>query len=58
MGEHVNTETFRVRDLTVQRKNGTFATFVRIVGEILAPLRAFFDDTKHNYTRFNYLAAR
>jgi hypothetical protein len=55
MGEHVGTETFRVKDLTIQRKKGTFAAFVRIVAEILAPLRAFFDTTKHDYTRFNYL---
>ncbi len=43
------------RGLTVQRKWGTFAAFIRIVAEILAPLRAFFDTTKHDYTRFNYL---
>src|SRR2546426_158241 len=55
MGEHIGAETFRVKELTIQRKKGTFATFVRIVAEILAPLRAFFDATKHDYTRFNYL---
>ncbi len=55
MGEHVGAETFRVSDLTIQRKKGTFAAFVRIVVEILAPLREFFDTTKHDYTRFNYL---
>jgi [CysO sulfur-carrier protein]-S-L-cysteine hydrolase len=55
MGEHVGPDTFRVRELTVQRKGGTFAAFVRIVSEVLAPLCAFFDATKHDYTRFNYL---
>lgn len=55
MGEHVGVDTFRVRALTVQRKKGTFAAFVRIVSEILAPLRVFFDATKHDYRRFNYL---
>ncbi len=55
MGEHVGPDTFRVKDLTVQRKMGTFAAFIRIVAEILAPLRAFFDRTKHDYKRFNYL---
>src|SRR5438552_15517390 len=55
MGEHVGGSTFRVKDLTIQRKKGTFAAFVRIVAEILAPLREFFDTTKHDYTRFNYL---
>jgi [CysO sulfur-carrier protein]-S-L-cysteine hydrolase len=55
MGEHIGVDTFRVKRLTIQHKGGTFAAFVRIVAEILAPLRAFFDSTKHNYTRFNYL---
>jgi hypothetical protein len=55
MGEHVGPETFRIKELTIQRKKGTFAAFVRIVSEILAPLRAFFDSTKYDYTRFNYL---
>lgn len=55
MGEHVAEETFRAKEITVQRKRGTFAAFVRIVAEILAPLRAFFDVTKHDYTRYNYL---
>jgi hypothetical protein len=55
MGEHVGVDTFRVKELTIQRKGGTFAAFIRIVTEILAPLRAFFNSTKHDYTRFNYL---
>lgn len=55
MGEHVGPDTFRLKELTLQRKVGTFAAFVRIVGEILGPLRAFFEKTKHEYTRFNYL---
>jgi hypothetical protein len=55
MGEHVTTDTFRVKAITIQRKGGTFGAFVRIVAEIVAPLRTFFDATKHNYTKFNYL---
>jgi hypothetical protein len=55
MGEHVGPDVFRVKELTIQRKGGTFAAFVRIVSEILAPLRAFFESTKHDYTKFNYL---
>lgn len=55
MGEHIGRETFRVKELTIQRKGGTFARFIRMVEEIVAPLRAFFDATKHDYTRFNYL---
>jgi [CysO sulfur-carrier protein]-S-L-cysteine hydrolase len=55
MGEHIGPNKFRVKDLTIQRKGGTFATFVRLVSEILTPLRAFFESTKHDYTKFNYL---
>lgn len=55
MGEHVGPNTFRVKELTIQRKGGTFAAFVRIVSDILAPLRAFFESTRHEYTKFNYL---
>ena len=55
MGEHVGINTFRVKELTIQRKKGTFATFVRLVGEIVGPLRSFFQATNYNYTRFNYL---
>lgn len=55
MGEHIGSDTFSVKDLTVQRKGGTFAAFIRIVSEILEPLRAFFDITKHDYKRYNYL---
>ena len=55
MGEHVGPDTFRVKELTIQRKGGTFATFVRVVRSILGPLEAFFRATRHDYTRFNYL---
>jgi len=55
MGEHVGPGTFRVKKITVQLKGGTFAAFIRIVAEILAPLRTFFETTKHDYTRFNYI---
>ena len=55
MGEHVGADTFRVKELTVQRKGGTFAAFVRFVEEIIAPLRTFFHATNHDYTRFNYI---
>jgi [CysO sulfur-carrier protein]-S-L-cysteine hydrolase len=55
MGEHVGVDIFRVTDLTIQMKGGSFAAFVRIVDLIVAPLRAFFQATNHDYTRFNYL---
>jgi hypothetical protein len=55
MGEHVGLNTFRVKEITIQRKGGTFAAFIRIVADILAPLRAFFDSTRHQYTKYNYI---
>ncbi|MCX5973666.1 MAG: Mov34/MPN/PAD-1 family protein [Coprothermobacterota bacterium] len=55
MGAHIGPDAFRVKEITIQRKGGTFAAFIRMVEEILAPLLAFFDTTKHDYTRFNYL---
>jgi hypothetical protein len=55
MGEHVGPDTFRVKEITIQRIGGTFAAFIRLVEGILGPLRAFFEITNHDYSRFNYL---
>lgn len=55
MGEHVSEGVFRVKDLTVQRRGGTFASFMREVRAALAPLQRFFRHTGHDYTRYNYL---
>lgn len=55
MGEHLEQDIFRIKDLTIQTKGGTFATFVRVVQAIIAPLQAFFRATKHDYERFNYI---
>jgi hypothetical protein len=55
MGEHVGGDTFRIRDITVQLKGGTFARFVRLVEHIVGPLAGFFRSTNHDYTRFNYM---
>jgi [CysO sulfur-carrier protein]-S-L-cysteine hydrolase len=55
MGENISEAVFRVKDLTVQRRGGTFASFVREVGAALTPLRRFFRDTGQDYVRYNYL---
>lgn len=55
MGEYVADGVYRVCDLTIQRQGGTLASFVRVVREILAPLRRFFHRTGYNFTQFNYL---
>ncbi len=55
MGEHVAENVFRVKDLTVQYRGGTFASFRRAVQEAIGPLRRFFAGTNYDYRRFNYL---
>ena len=55
MAEHIAENTFRVRSLTIQRRGGSFAAFVRAVEAILGPLKNFFRQTDYNYTRFNYI---
>lgn len=55
MAEHIAENAFRVRSLTIQRRGGSFAAFVRAVEAILGPLRNFFRQTDYNYTRFNYI---
>ena len=55
MGEHVGDEVFRVKEITVQRHGGAFASFIRFVQDIVQPLARFFQATGHNYLRYNYL---
>jgi len=54
MGEHAGPNLFVVREITVHR-SGAFASFVRRIEDAIGSLRAFFQDTGHDYTRFNYL---
>lgn len=54
MGEHAGPNLFIVREMTVHRR-GAFASFVRRVEDAIGRLRAFFQQTGHDYTRFNYL---
>lgn len=54
MGEHAGPNLFVVREMTVHRR-GAFASFVRRIEDAVGKLRAFFQQTGHDYTRFNYL---
>lgn len=54
MGEHVGTNEFVIRELTVHRR-GSFASFLRRIEDALGQMRAFFKRTGHDYRRFNYL---
>ena len=55
MGEHVSDATYRVKDITIQRHGGKFASFTRVVRGSLMSLRRFFRKTEYDFTRFNYL---
>ncbi len=55
MGECLAPDRFRVADLTIQRRGGSFASFIRRLAEALAALARFFRQTDEEYTRFNYL---
>lgn len=54
MGEHAGPNIFIVREITVHRR-GAFASFVRRIEDAIGSLRAFFRETGHDYTRFNYI---
>ena len=54
LAEHVGTNHFVVREVSAHRL-GTFASFVRRIEEALGRLRRFFEDTQHQYSRYNYI---
>lgn len=54
MAEHVDVNEFVVRDLTMHRR-GTFASFVRRIEDAWAVVTRFFERTKRDYRRFNYI---
>lgn len=54
MAEHVGTNEFTVRDLTICG-GGKFASFVRRIQGVWTKLHQFYDSTDHDYTRFNYI---
>ena len=53
-GEHIADEEFRVADVTVAGQ-GSFASFVRAITDVVGLLENFFVQTKRDYQRFNYL---
>lgn len=55
MGEHLGEAEFRIVDLTIQKRRGTVAFFVRLVADAVASLQRFFKQTGYNYRKFNYL---
>jgi proteasome lid subunit RPN8/RPN11 len=55
VGEHIAADTFRVIDISVQRRGGTAAHFVRDPAHHKVFLAEFFAKTGNDYTRFNYI---
>ena len=54
MAEHTGLNEFEVKDIAIHRR-GAIASFVRRIEEAIGRLRAFFESTNHDYTRFNYI---
>jgi integrative and conjugative element protein (TIGR02256 family) len=54
MAEHVGVNEFVVRDISIHR-HGTFSSFFRRIEEAWVRLNRFFNRTKQNYVRFNYI---
>jgi hypothetical protein len=55
VGEHVEGETFRLVDFSVQREGGDASHFIRDPAQHEVFLQAFFERTGHDYARYNYL---
>lgn len=55
MAEHLAENAFRVQSVTIQRRGGSFAAFLRAVEAFIGPLKMFFRRTDYNYTKFNYI---
>lgn len=53
-GEHIDTEHFRVVELTIDEQ-GLIASFKRSIQHALGSCKRFFSRTNHDYSRFNYL---
>jgi proteasome lid subunit RPN8/RPN11 len=54
LGEHTGADEFTVREITVHTP-GAIASFVRLIQDALGRITSFFQNTKHDYRRFNYL---
>ena len=55
MGEQIREGCFRIHEATVQSNAGTIGSFLRTPYQAATALSRFFDETGHDYLRFNYL---
>lgn len=54
-GEQILPSDFRITELSIQRRRGTFARFVVDLMQAARDAASFFTRTDHRYARFNYL---
>jgi proteasome lid subunit RPN8/RPN11 len=54
-GEQLAPSDFRVTELTIQARPGSFARFFVDLLQAARDAMKFFDRTEHRYTRFNYI---
>lgn len=54
-GEQLAPSDFRVTELTVQSRPGTFARFIVDLLQAARDAVRFFDRTEHRYMRYNYI---
>lgn len=54
-GEQLAPSDFRVTELTVQSRHGTFARFIVDLLQAARDAVRFFDRTEHRYMRYNYI---
>ena len=55
MARQLEAGVFRVERISVQRRGGGFAHFVRALAAVARPLRRFFADTGQRFSEYNYL---
>jgi hypothetical protein len=54
-GQQLAASDFRITDITLQRKSGTFARFVVDLVQAARDAFAFFERTRHSYPQYNYI---
>ncbi len=54
-GEQLAPSDFRITELTIQARRGSFARFIVDLLQAARDAIRFFDRTEHRYTRFNYI---
>ena len=54
-GEQLAPSDFRVTELTIQQRRGTFARFIVDLLQAARDALKFFERTEHKYSRFNYI---